>query len=318
MPAGALRAALPRACSSAPLTARAATVWTAVSSEKIRPQERARADKSATIAAAKNEFEAFQVVVTGPASGVSLTADTLRGPGTLPAPKLFREAIIDLANASAVDGATGAFPDALVPDVDDVVGEKRNAFPFDVPAGESRALWVEAFVPRDAPAGRYTAQVTVRATGQAELTIPISLTVWSFTLPSTSSLKSHFGLYYGDLPTAHGVSGDAFSTLRARYTQLGLDHRISLSNIDDGNGDLDHYAAFYGPLFDGLAPTRLEGARLTSAQYAGPATSAGHAQWAAFFKGKGWFDRLFDYTCDEPDSSRCTWSQLQSRAALVK
>ncbi|HEX7488279.1 MAG TPA: DUF4091 domain-containing protein, partial [Anaeromyxobacteraceae bacterium] len=69
---------------------------------------------------------------------------------------------------------------------------------------------------------------------------------------------------------------------------------------------------------DGLAPTRLQGARLTSAQYAGPATTAGHAQWAAFFTGKGWFDRLFDYTCDEPNSPRCQWSDLQSRAALVK
>ncbi len=301
-----------------PFTAQATTAWVVSSTEKVRPSASAVPLAGAELSAARNEYEAFQIAVAGPLSAVSATATPFTGPAELAAPRLFREAIITLGNPSGPDGATGPFPDALIPDVDDVVGEKRNAFPFDVPAGEARALWVEAFVPRDAPAGRYTAQVTVRATGQAELTIPISLTVWSFTLPSTSSLKSHFGLYYGDLPTAHGVSGDAFSTLRARYTQLGLDHRISLSNIDDGNGDLDHYAAFYGPLFDGLAPTRLEGARLTSAQYAGPATSAGHAQWAAFFKGKGWFDRLFDYTCDEPDSSRCTWSQLQSRAALVK
>src|SRR6266568_1623320 len=301
-----------------PFTAQATTAWVVSSTEKVRPSASAVPLAGAELSAARNEYEAFQIAVAGPLSAVSATATPFTGPAELAAPRLFREAIITLGNPSGPDGATGPFPDALIPDIDDVVGEKRNAFPFDVPAGEARALWVEAFVPRDAPAGRYTAQVTVRATGQAELTIPISLTVWSFTLPSTSSLKSHFGLYYGDLPTAHGVSGDAFSTLRARYTQLGLDHRISLSNIDDGNGDLDHYAAFYGPLFDGLAPTRLEGARLTSAQYAGPATSAGHAQWAAFFNGQVLFDRLFDYTCDEPDSSRCTWSQLQSRAALVK
>ncbi len=303
---------------ASPFTVQATTAWVVSSTEKVRPSASAVPLVGAELAAARNEFEAFQIAVAGPLSGVSATATAFTGPAELPAPRLFREAIITLANPSGPDGVTGSFPDALVPDVDDVVGEKRNAFPFEVPAGEARALWVEAFVPAGAPPGQYTATVTVRATGQADLTIPVALTVWNFTLPSTSSMKSHFGLYYGDLPTAHGVSGDAFSALRARYAQLGLDHRISLSNIDDGNGDLNHYATFYGALFDGLAPTQLQGARLTSAQYAGTATTDGHAQWAAFFKGKGWFDRLFDYTCDEPDSSRCTWSQLQSRAALVK
>ncbi|HEX7622026.1 MAG TPA: glycoside hydrolase domain-containing protein, partial [Anaeromyxobacteraceae bacterium] len=305
-----------------PFTAQATTAWVVSSTEKVRPSAAAVPLAGAELAAARNEFEAFQIAVAGPLSGVSATATAFTGPAVLPAPRLFREAIITLANPSGPDGVTGPFPDALIPDVDDVVGEKRNAFPFDVPAGEARALWIEAFVPASAPPGQYTATVTVRATGQADLTIPVSLTVWNFTLPSTSSLKSHFGLYYGDLPAAHGVSGDAFSTLRARYAQLGLDHRISISDLDDGNGDLNHYAAFYGALFDGRAPTQLQGARLTSAQYAGPGdpanSTAGHAQWAAFFKGKGWFDRLFDYTCDEPNSPRCQWSDLQSRAALVK
>ena len=69
-----------------PLTADAETVWTAVASEKIRPETAARGDQSVLLAAAKNEFEAFQVVVTGPATGVSATASELAGPGKLPAP----------------------------------------------------------------------------------------------------------------------------------------------------------------------------------------------------------------------------------------
>ncbi len=35
--------------------------------------------------------------------------------------------------------------------------------------------------------------------------MPVSLTVWPFTLPSTASLKSAFGLSYGTLVTAHGA-----------------------------------------------------------------------------------------------------------------
>src|SRR6266536_3340332 len=154
----------------APTAVRAGTVWTAIASEKIRPETAERADHSAAIAAAKNEFEAFQVVVTGPATGVSATASQLAGPGTIAAPKLFREELIDLTQPSAADGATGRFPDPLVPDVDDVVGERRNAFPFDVPAGESRAIWVEVHVPADAKAGNYHGTVTIHGSGAEEHT----------------------------------------------------------------------------------------------------------------------------------------------------
>ncbi|HEX8909629.1 MAG TPA: DUF4091 domain-containing protein [Anaeromyxobacteraceae bacterium] len=302
-----------------PLPAHATQAWIATSSEKVLPGAAARPLAAPALQAARNEFEAFQIALVGPLSGVTATATAFTGPGTLAAPRLYREALITLQNASGPDGATGAWPDALLPDVDELVGEKRNAFPFDVPAGETRVLWVEAFVPADAAAGDYAAQVVVSAAGQPDLTVPVGLTVWPFALPSTASLASNFGLYYGDLPRAHGVSGDAFSTLRARYAQLGLDHRISVSSFDDGGGnDLTHFTRFYGPLVDGTAPTRLAGAKVTSVQYTGSADSAGHATWAAFFKQQGWFDRLFDYTCDEPDSARCTWSDLQARYAMVK
>src|SRR5512142_1239137 len=201
-----------------PLAADAETVWTAVASEKIRPETAARSDQSVLLAAAKNEFEAFQVVVTGPATGVSATASELAGPGKLPAPKLFREALMTLQNPSSADGATGRFPDALVPDVDDVVGQKRNAFPFDVPAGESRAIWVDYHVPADAPAGAYQGTVTVH-TAQGDTPVAVQLTVWDFALPSTSSLKTSFTLSGGSLEKAHGVSGEAEPELRQRYAQ---------------------------------------------------------------------------------------------------
>ena len=302
-----------------PPAARAETVWTAVASEKIRPETPARGDQSVLLAAAKNEFEAFQVVVTGPASGVSASASELSGPGTIPAPKLFREALITLQNPSAVDGATGRFPDALVPDVDDVVGQKRNAFPFDVPAGESRAVWVDYRVPADAPAGTYRGTVTVHSAA-GDTSVSVQLTVWDFTLPSTSSLKSSFTLSGGSLEKAHGVSGEAETELRQKYAQLALDHRISISDIwEDGqSGDWSHFDNAYGPFLDGHASTQLQGAKLTSLRSGANLGSAGqHADWAAHFKGRGWFDRLFQYTCDEPPIT-CSWDDVTARARLAK
>jgi uncharacterized protein (TIGR03382 family) len=305
---------------AAPLSASAAEVWVASASEKIRPSEQARPATAARIAAARNEFESFQVVVTGPASRVSASVGSLTGPGEIGGVKLFRAELIDVRTPSALDGATGRWPDALVPDVDDVVGEKRNAFPFDVSAGESRAIWVEVFVPPGSKPGTYTGEVKVTS-AEGEARIPVQLQVWDFDLPATSSLKTHFGLSYGVVGRGHGgvAQGDPEAALRARYGQMGLDHRISLSGVaDDGfHRDYAHFDRHYRPLVDGTSPTRLAGAKLTTVKYVGDRTSVEeHRAWAERAKAQGWFDRLFDYTCDEPPLT-CSWADIATRTRAV-
>ena len=291
---------------------RAAQVWTALASEKIRPAAGARSDTSARIAAARNEFESFQVVVTGAAGNVRATASELSGPGTIASVRLYRAALIQVQTASALDGATGPWPDALVPDVDELANERRNAFPFSVPAGESRAIWVEVFVPPEAPAGEYTGTVRVTWDG-GEATVPVALTVWPFTLPSTASLKTAFGFTYGAIPSGHGVSdAAAFAELRERYGRLALDHRLTLSHVDDGSAALDHADSLYGPALDGGAPTALRGARMTAYELLYDARS-----WSSYFDGKGWLDRLFQYTCDEPPLT-CAWTDIPARAATAR
>jgi hypothetical protein len=233
--------------------------------------------------------------------------------------KLFRVELINLGQASAVDGGTGRWPDALVPDVDDVVGEQRNAFPFDVPAGESRAVWVEYRVPASAASAIYRGGVKVTSE-EGEASIPVTLAVWDFTLPSTSSLRTHFGLAYGTVAQGHGVGGDADAELRARYGQLGLDHRISLSGVaDDGlHRDLGHFDRFYGALVAGTAPTRLEGARLTTVKFVGNTNSVDEQRaWAQHARQQGWIDRLFQYTCDEPPLT-CAWNEIEGRTNAAK
>jgi uncharacterized protein (TIGR03382 family) len=298
----------------------AAEVWVAGATEKIRPDAQPRATTEASLTAARNEFEAFQIVVRGRATKVSVEASPLAtAGGTIDDVKTYRVDLIDVRQPSAVDGGTGRWPDALVPDVDDVVGEKRNAFPFDVGDGESRAIWVEYRVPADAASGAYSGTVKV-TTADGEAVIPVSLAVYDFTLPSTSSLRTHFGLAYGVVARGHGVSGDADSELRARYAQLGLDHRISVSGVaDDGrHGDMAHFDRFYGALVDGTAPTRLAGARLTTVRFVGNQSSAAdHRKWAQHARAKGWMDRLFSYVCDEPPLT-CAWSDIPVRTRAAR
>jgi hypothetical protein len=306
------------ALSLAPAAAHAGQAWVASATEKIRPDAAPRADAAAHLSAARNEFEAFQIVVTGPASKISAKATALTGPGTIDDVKLYRVDLLNLAHPSALDGGTGRWPDALVPDVDDVVGEQRNAFPFDVSKGESRAIWVDVRVPAGAKPGTYQGSVVV-SSSDGDTTVPVTLEVWDFQLPSTSSLRTSFGMSYGGSLAGHpGVGGDASSTLRARYAQLGLDHRISLTGMnDDGVGGFDRFDRFFGPLMDGTAPTRLPGARLTAARYIGGQTSVDeHRQWAEHFQSRGWFDRLYDYVCDEPPQT-CAWSDIKARTSAA-
>jgi hypothetical protein len=310
-------------------TASAAQVWVAPASVKVRPatQPAAHAPVVATLAAAQNEFEAFQVVVSGQAAGISMALENLTdGAGHNISGRelvLYREAIINVQFPSGGDGAAGAWPDALIPNVDPIVGETRNAFPFDVPAGESRAVLVDIHAPAGTPAGTYHGNVVV--TGGVNANIPVTLTVWDFAVPSTSTLKSAYGMAWNGPCMGHGDAGcgnyAAEMALRARYVQAALDNHISIytpfyTSTVDANGNDTNWAAFdqyAGPFLDGTAPTRLQGAKLTAVQVNGPTTTPVVGAWAKHFKQHGW-PQLFSYVCDEPPLT-CQWSDIATRTA---
>src|SRR6184192_303238 len=253
-------------------SASAAQVWVAPAAQKIRPsvQPAAGAPTAASIAAAQNEFESFQVVVTGAASGVSMSIEGLNdGKGHTISGRdlvLYREALINVPQQTGGDGAAGIWPDALVPDVDPIAGEKRNAFPFDVPAGESRTVFVDVHVPADAAPGTY--QGTLNVSGGASAQVPVTLTVWDFAMPSTATLRSAFGMTWNGPCMGHGDGScsnyNAEQKLRAFYMQAALDNRISITLpalsspiADDGSGGWGDYDTYAGPFLDGTANTRL-------------------------------------------------------------
>jgi len=314
-------------------SASAAQVWVAPAAQKIRPgaQAPAGATAAAKIAAAKNEFEAFQVVVTGQANGVSMSLESLTdGAGHTISGRdvvLYREALINVPQPTGGDGAAGMWPDALIPDVDPIAGEKRNAFPFDVPANESRAVLIDVHAPQATPAGKYTG--TLHVTGGVTQDVPVELTVWDFEVPSTSTLRTAFGMAWNGPCMGHGDGGcshgDEDQKLRARYVQAALDNHVSIhqpyytSTVDNsGNenwGAFDQYAA---PFLDGTADTRLKGAKLTSVSVNGATVAPVISAWSNHFKQKGWTSTtLFDYVCDEPPLT-CQWSDVNTRISQVR
>jgi hypothetical protein len=316
----------------APRTAQAAQIWTASSATKIRPyvSPPPAPPTTAQLSAAKNEFESFQVVVSGATTGA--TGMTMRLEGLSDGNGhsiggrdvvLYREGIINVPQQTGGDGAAGWWPDALIPDVDPIVGEKRNAFPFDVAVGQSTAVLVDIHVPADAPAGDYTGAIVVG--GSVALRVPFRLTVWNFAVPSTSTLRTAFGMTWNGPCMGHGDGSCANAVyeelLRKRYVQAALDNHISIDTPyytsalnPDGSGNFDNFDRAAGSFLDGTSPTRLAGAKLTAVQIlqSGPTTATVVSAWSQHFRAKNWLPALFNYICDEPPMT-CAWSAINGR-----
>jgi hypothetical protein len=130
-------------------------------------------------------------------------------------------------------GPTGWVPDALVPHRQAVL----------VPARQRRGLWIDIYIPRDAPAGVHRGTLTVRVNGQVcglpACTLPIALEVLPVTLPDTPPVATMLwasavsadepervmSRYFADHATATAADLDA---VRRRHHQLARRYRVTL------------------------------------------------------------------------------------------
>ena len=307
----------------------ALSVGVVPSSLKVRPADNPTTAPSAKIKAAKNELEAFQIVLRATGSDVANVsaklASSLTGPKGAKIPDanvtLYAERYYNVGTASNDEGAPGLWPDPLVPDVDTYVGEKRNAFPLTVPANETRVIWVEVLVPIDQAPGDYSGAIEIDA-GGAKQSVPVSLHVGSFALPSTASLASAYGMGWSAAPQTHCGGSfpfcatlDEANAIRALYIRSALEHRFTISDTDfqpPFGGDQAPYEKYVLPLINGTGPTRLPGAKLTTVVLDGGGSEL--AQWIAYAKSKGFFDRLFYYPVDEPNQNASQWTTFKNDA----
>jgi hypothetical protein len=300
---------------------------------KVRPGDSVTTETRADLIAARNEFEPFQIVFSADETtrGIAVDVGTgLKGPdgATIGAEgiTLYREAYYRLSVASNNEGGPGRWPDPLIPHIDPYVGERRNAFPFEVPAGETRVVWVDILVPREAPAGWYEGNLSVTASGESVGTVPVRLHVGDFELPSTASLRSAYAMDYAQPCMAHtgyDTCDDTWNEpaaleLRERYIRAGLEHRITIHDpffqppLDDAV--IRNFERYMLGHIDGTGTSRLPGAKLTSVRLqAGPET---FEKWITYAKSRSFYDRLFYYPIDEPAGDE--WDRFRDMAAQLR
>lgn len=181
-------------------------VWTLSETRRVLRDDQPETDQTVSLSAARNEWESFQILMRAdePLLVQAVEAGDLIGPaGAVLAGKdarLFRQHQLHLTLPTERNDAfkPGWYPDALVPFADPLSGNKLpqaryRALPFELPAGETHGFWVDIHVPENAKPGKYQGTYRVVTADGRKITIPVSLTVWDFALPQTTTLQTAFG-----------------------------------------------------------------------------------------------------------------------------
>ena len=200
------------------------SVWYAPAYEKVARDEPAPeiTMPEAPVSLARNEYEAFQLVVTAPAalSGVTVDVPDLESASgaVLAAGNITvkRAEYVDIESVTDAYGTLGPWPDPL-PGLDG---------PVSVRPGVNTPLWVTFHAPAEQPPGVYCGAVRLRA-GEEELaSIPVAVKVWGITLPEETHTETAYGVrtpwkWWGPLDEAQ--QAEVFDlTMR-----LCAEHRIS-------------------------------------------------------------------------------------------
>jgi hypothetical protein len=202
-------------------------------------------------------------------------------------------------------------------------------------------VWVDVLIPADAPAGVYSGQLRVAASGHTPIFLPVRIEVFGFALPSTTSLANTFGMYWPALPKGHFDAPLADERkeeqrkveLGHAYARAALRNAITLSPSEDLepvyafapdgallSADYSRYDQAVGAFLDGRGTP--QGARWTSlplprlSRLAETQKAVALRDFVRHARDRGWYSRLFDYTFDEPQKP-ADFAALAARARLV-
>ena len=319
-------------------TGRAYDVWEVNPLVKVFPDDPpGEPIRQLRLAAARNEREPVQIVVrpTRPLTGFDVRVTALRSAAghVLPAVDVARVGYVPIDHLSSyyssklddwyrkvpnrsgrTDGWAGEWPDPVPP-----------FSKMDLPAGRNLPLWLTVHVPADAKPGEYRGSLRLSTANAPATVLPLSLTVWDFTLPKVSHLKVIYDLRRGPRGGVFG-GADPKARLRTWYRFLA-ERRVSPGILyprpkltcKDGKvsmdfTDFDEMAAYcfdelginviYTPWYFyafgwSYKPRKFAGFDAFTPEYEKAFTDA-YRLFMAHLKDKGWYDKVVYYISDEP------------------
>jgi hypothetical protein len=202
------------------------------------PQPQARA---ISLELARNEYQAFQLAVRdiNAADLLSIAISSLKGgSGAELAPvKIERVGYVPVDCPSAyyvsevpewcrkvpqgsavTDGWAGWWPDPLAPGAN-----------LELSPNRTQPLWFTVHAPKQAPPGRYRAEVILSRVGQRTIKLPLNVQVLPFELPDQASLRAIFDLRFG--PGGGFGSGTDMMNEYRKWLRFVAEHRLGINEI---------------------------------------------------------------------------------------
>ncbi|MCS7191568.1 MAG: DUF6067 family protein [Armatimonadetes bacterium] len=187
--------------------------------EQIPSKEPASSANPVALFAAKGEGESVQIVIAAlekSLKSVKVGVSPLVGPkGFLIFPEVRFIGYVPVQKPTPGGfGLSGRYPDPLLPLRD-----------FDVAEGESQAIWLTLWVPRNAEAGNYEGAITIEPKGAMKTILPVRLRVYDVTLPAQSFLKTCVLIWENK---SREIYGDAWTPEHSRrFYELCLRYRFT-------------------------------------------------------------------------------------------
>ncbi|MBF0503848.1 MAG: DUF4091 domain-containing protein [Candidatus Omnitrophica bacterium] len=206
---------------------------------------------SATISAARNEYESFQIVVQTDKLPVNNTALNVTDLINIKDGTKIDQSNISWRIVGFVPTSKPYYSVKYVGNWPDPLLEPKK---IDIPAGTSQPFWVTVYVPLGTKAGIYKTTITVIADGLKSWGVPVTLHVYNFELPQQSQLKTAFD-FYGFLTKKSYLQSENESDmaykariddLNEKYIMMMLQYRMNpILNIDPSSqedlGRVDRY-----------------------------------------------------------------------------
>ncbi|MDX2032191.1 MAG: hypothetical protein SF339_16070 [Blastocatellia bacterium] len=287
------------AMAALPFSAHGQTVQLEASSEYSRPdpfgniveadrskgENRDAKDSPGLLRAARNGYASFHLTAKLPAGGPYSLSVSFQKPAGLQ---------IDLLKAwyHLHQKSRTYYPDALIPVLNPFQASLPDA-ENRIPGQTSQAFWVDVFIPRDTPPGRYDGEATLQS-GSRRASMKIQLEVLQAAIPEDDPVIVDHNSYgtswlaqlYPKLSRAQGdgfFRSDALFSLIHAYHRLFYEHRGAFHQLGYGHAgkvgpefapalagvgrekkitSWELYDRHYGPLLDGSAFARTRrGAR---------------------------------------------------------
>jgi hypothetical protein len=214
-------------------------VWVASSLLRVGKTDAPEGLASIDLSGARGETVDTQVVVGGPAGGltnVNVSASSLTGPNGVTIPvsnvTLYREYYLTVKGTANYGGGSnpplgpGTYPEPLIPFHDpetgaDLCGSSASlkACNATVSPGQNQPYWIDIAIPRGStvtPPGNYNGNLSITS-DQGAVTVPVTLKVWNFELPVQPSEQTLWTLW----PPAAGNTTTTLARALMRNKVMG-------------------------------------------------------------------------------------------------